>query len=57
MNVKRFKGQVYVNIREFYYNESKTKLLAGKKGLNLTAEQWFNLYTQSKAITEAIENV
>ncbi|XP_038068023.1 activated RNA polymerase II transcriptional coactivator p15-like [Patiria miniata] len=55
--VKRFKGHVYVNLREYYFNEDKTKLLPGKKGLNLTAEEWMNLSDRSKAINEAIDMV
>ena len=52
--VKRFKDRVYVNIREYYYNENKTKLLAGKKGLNLSAEEWKNLHAQGADVTEAV---
>ena len=55
--IKRFKGHFYVNIREYYFNENKTKLLAGKKGLNLTAEEWLKLSEQSQAITQAMEIV
>ena len=55
--VKRFKDRVYVNIREYYYNENKTKLLAGKKGLNLSSEEWRNLHAQSADVTEAVEKL
>ena len=53
--VKRFTGRVHVNIGEYYFN--KNKLLAAKKGLNLTAEEWMNLSERSKDITQAIEMV
>ena len=53
--VKRFKDRVYVNIREYYLNRDQTKLLAGKKGLNLPSEEWMGLFAQSTAITEALE--
>ena len=52
--VKRFKGSPYVNIREYYLNHQKTRLLAGKKGLNLTPEEWMMLAGQSSAITKAL---
>ena len=55
--VKRFKDRVYVNIREYYLNRDQTKLLAGKKGLNLPSEEWMSLYAQSTAITEALEKL
>ncbi len=52
--VKRFKGRPFVNIREYYLNHHKTRLLAGKKGLNLTPEEWMMLAGQSSAITKAL---
>ncbi len=55
--VKRFKGRPYVNIREYYTNDNSTKLLAGKKGINLTPEQWRKLGMQSSKITEAVNNM
>ena len=55
--VKRFKDRVYVNIREYYLNQDQTKLLAGKKGVNLPSEEWMSLYAQSTAITEALEKL
>ena len=55
--VKRFKGRPYVNIREYYWNLHKTRLLAGKKGLNLTAEEWMMLTGQSSEITKCLATV
>ena len=52
--VKRFMGRPYVNIREYYWNMNKTRLLAGKKGLNLTPEEWMMLAGQSADITKAL---
>ena len=55
--IKRFKGRPYVNIREYYWNMNKTRLLAGKKGLNLTTEEWMMLAGQSADITKALGTV
>ena len=55
--VKRFKGRVFVNLREYYVKEGTTKLLAGKKGLNLTSDEWKQLSEQSASITTAINYV
>ncbi|XP_072017288.1 uncharacterized protein [Amphiura filiformis] len=40
--VKRFKEQPYINIREYYQPKDRAvgRLYAGKKGINLTLDQW-----------------
>jgi hypothetical protein len=35
-----FKGKMYVSIREWYTPEGSDKLLPGKKGINLTIDEW-----------------
>ena len=55
--VKRFKGRVFVNLREYYVKEGTSKLLAGKKGLNLTSDEWRELAMQGPNITAAIDYV
>ena len=55
--VKRFKGRVFVNLREYYVKEGTTKILAGKKGLNLTSDEWKQLAMQGANITAAIDYV
>ena len=55
--VKRFKGRVFVNLREYYAKEGSSKLLAGKKGLNLTSDEWKQLAEQSANITAALNYV
>ena len=51
--VKLFKGHPYVNIREYYWNEIRSKMLAGKKGLNLNVEQW-NQLVLIKVVLDAV---
>ncbi len=57
VTVKRFKGLPYVNIREYYWNEDHTKMLTGKKGLNLPAEQWFQLMGHITDINKALSQI
>jgi len=54
VTVEAFKGRVYVGIREFY--EKDGELLPGKKGINLTPEQFESLLTYSEEILEAAKN-
>ena len=55
--VKAFKGVSYVNIREYYWNEVHSKMMAGKKGLNLTAEQWLQLMSHTNDINNALSKL
>lgn len=54
--VKRFKGQPYINIREYYQPKDRVpgRLFAGKKGINLTADQWHSLCKHVGAIKRAL---
>ncbi len=55
--VKRYRGKPYVNIREYYQAENSGKLLAGKKGINLTGDQWQELFKQAKRIHASLASV
>ncbi|KAJ8030163.1 Activated RNA polymerase II transcriptional coactivator p15 [Holothuria leucospilota] len=55
--VKRFRGEPYVNIREYFGGDTKDKLLAGKKGINLKVAEWEKLYQQVYLIQEALKNL
>ncbi|KAI0766837.1 RNA polymerase II transcriptional coactivator, partial [Trametes elegans] len=46
--VRQFKGATFLDIREFYGDESDLK--PGKKGISLGREQWENLKKGSDAI-------
>ena len=53
--VQSFRDKVYVNIREFYLHEGTKKWLPGKKGINLTLEDWNVLMEASTRIDEAVQ--
>ena len=55
--VQAFRDKVYVNIREFYRFEGTKKWLPGKKGINLTLEDWNALMEASTKIDEAAQNL
>ncbi len=54
--VKTYKGQPYVNIREYYQPKDRAtcRLFAGKKGINLTLDQWCKLCKQTVGINRTL---
>lgn len=56
--VKRFKGQRYINIREYYQPKDRAsgRLYAGKKGINLTLDQWRALCKQLSSINHTLSS-
>ena len=55
--VKRFKGRVFVNLREYYKKEAPLNYWLEKKGLNLTSDEWKQLAEHGANITAAIDYV
>ena len=55
--VQSFRDRVYVNIREFYRHDVTKKWLPGKKGINLTMEDWNALMEASSKIDEAVQGL
>ena len=55
--VQSFRDKVYVNIREFYRHDVTKKWLPGKKGINLTLEDWNALMEASSKIDEAVQGL
>ena len=55
--VQSFRDRVYVNIREFYRHDVTKKWLPGKKGINLTLEDWNALMAASSKIDEAVQGL
>jgi len=43
VKVRSFKGQTYIDIREYYVDQSTMDTKPGKKGISLTCEQYQNL--------------
>jgi len=54
VKVNTFKGQVYVNIREFYDDGGTLK--PGKKGISLSATQWQKFKAIIDEVDEAVKN-
>lgn len=57
VTVRRFRQSVLVDIREFYEDKATGKELPGKKGISLTAEQFFKLKDLFPQIESAIEEL
>ena len=55
--VQCFRDRVYVNIREFYRHDVTKKWQPGKKGINLTLEDWNTLVEASSKIDEAVQEL
>ena len=55
--VKRYRGVPYVNIREYFGGETKDRLIAGKRGINLKLEEWNKLYGQVHHINAAVSKL
>ncbi|XP_047000366.1 RNA polymerase II transcriptional coactivator [Schistocerca americana] len=55
VTVREFRGQVYVDIREYYENDGELK--PGKKGISLTASAWRKLLSLSDDIDEALKQM
>ena len=55
--VQCFRDRVYVNIREFYRHDVTKKWLLGKKGINLSLEDWNALVEASSKIDEAVQGL
>ena len=55
ITVRKFKGKLLVDIREFYNDKGEMK--PGKKGIALSKENWNKLKDYINVIDEAIENM
>jgi hypothetical protein len=53
VTISKFKGKLYVGIREYY--EDGAKMKPGKKGISLQIEEWEALKECMKDIDEIIE--
>jgi hypothetical protein len=54
VEVTKFKGNVYVNIREFYKDEGK--LMPSRKGIALKVEEWRNFVELQGKIEDRIRD-
>ena len=55
VTVHKFKGQMKVDIREFY--DDKGEMKPGKKGISLSLDQWKKLKNFIDEIDESIDNM
>lgn len=55
VTVKKYKEQIYVDIRDFY--DKNGELFPGKRGISLKPEEWEELLSVSAQITDAIEQL
>lgn len=54
--VKEWKGQILVDIRE-YYTSKDGQLMPSKKGISLTLEQWELLREHADGVDRALDEV
>ena len=56
--VKAFNNAIYVNLREYYtMPHAGSRAMAGRKGINLTVENWEQLYQKAKEIDLAVSEM
>ena len=53
--VKTFNKTVYVNVREYYQLQDGRRMMAGRKGINLSIENWNRLSGSIIEINSAID--
>ena len=56
VQVHIFNGKPYVSIREFYRKQEMGELLPGRKGLNLTVQQWGQLKQLIPQMNQSVTN-
>ena len=56
ITIRKFKGNCYIDIREFYEDESGEKR-PGKKGISLSTEQWDLVKNLSSSIDTELKNL
>ena len=57
LQVKRYQGQIFIDIREYWQKDFQPELYPTKKGVCLTPEIWNTLMMKSTEISEAIDEL
>ena len=50
LQVKRFQGQIFVDIREYFQKDYNKEMFPTKKGVSLSLEIWSSLLSKAKEI-------
>jgi len=57
LTLRKFKGKLLIDIREYYYDKMDGTFKPGKKGIALNKENWDNIKKHISNIDEGIENM
>ena len=57
LTLRKFKGKLLIDIREYYYDKMDGTFKPGKKGIALNKENWDNIKKHISDIDEGIENM
>jgi hypothetical protein len=57
LTLRKFKGKLLIDIREYYYDKMEGTFKPGKKGIALNKENWDNIKKHISDIDEGIENM
>ena len=57
LTLRKFKGKLLIDIREYYFDKMEGAFKPGKKGIALNKENWDNIKKHISDIDEGIENM
>jgi uncharacterized protein (DUF3820 family) len=57
LSLRKYKGKLLIDIREFYLDKFSGELKPGKKGIALNLENWNKIKNHISDIDEGIENM
>ena len=54
---QRWNNQTYICIREYYQKEDRGKYIPGKKGINLTVSQWYQMLHKAGEVEDMLSEI
>ena len=57
LTLRKFKGKLLIDIREYYFDKMEGTFKPGKKGIALNKENWDNIKKHISDIDEGIDNM
>jgi len=57
LTLRKFKGKLLIDIREYYFDKMEGAFKPGKKGIALNKENWDNIKKHISDIDEGIDNM